>query len=167
MKRSDLRIGERYAGPGDRCYEIVDLSPGWRIDHLGQWVEDTTTNTRHMPGKGDVPYRSNLAVKAHLLLDNGLLGGEQQRAVVDPRKLTGPWSSRERELTAHETKRVRANRIMTLMRRNLRGYPGYKPAPMTSYRVSQDGLSATLPVEDLSILMDVAFGNVQRSGGSS
>jgi hypothetical protein len=167
MKRSDLTIGERYAGPGDRCYEIVDLSPGWRIDHLGQWVEDKTTNTRHMPGRGDVAYRSNLAVKAYLVLDTGLLGGERQRAVVDPRKLTGLWTARERVLTAHETRRVRANRILTLMRRNLRGYPGYKPAAMTEYQVSEDGLSATLPVEDLSVLMDVAFGDVREPGGSS
>jgi len=159
MKRSDLTLGERYAGPGDKCYEIVDLSPGWRIDHLGQWAEDMTTNIRHMPGRGDVTYRSNLAVKAWLLIDDGTLGGDRQRTVVDPRKLTGLWSERERILTAHEHRRVTANRLLTLMRRNLRGYPGYKPGPMTTYQVSQDGLFATLPVEDLSVLLDVAFGS--------
>lgn len=158
MKRSDLTVGERYAGPGDKCYEIVDLSPGWRVDHLGQWVEDPTTNTRHMPGRGDVAYRSNLALRAWLLIDDGTLAGERKRAVVDPRKLTGPWAERERKLTADEHKRVIANRLLTLMRRNLRGYPGYKPGPMMAYQVSQDGLSATLPVEDLSVLLDVAFG---------
>lgn len=158
MKRSDLIVGERYAGPGDRCYEIVDLSPGWRIDHVGQWVEDPTMRTRHMPRRGDVSYRSNLALKAYLLIDNGLLGGDRQRTVVDPRKLTGLWVTRERVLTAHEHRRVTANRFLTLMRRNLRGYSGYKPSPMTDYRVSQDGLSVTLPVEDLSALLDVAFG---------
>lgn len=157
MKRSDLTVGERYAGPGDRCYEIVDLSPGWRVDHLGQWTEDETTNTRHMPGRGDVSYRSNLALKAWLLINDGTLEGDKQRAVVDPRKLTGPWSDRERQLTQDEHKRVTANRLLTLMRRNLRRYPGYKPGPMTAYQVSQDGLSATLPVEDLSVLMAVAF----------
>lgn len=159
MKRSDLVVGERYAGPGDRCYEMTeDLSPGWRIDPRGQWVEDTTKRIRHMPGRGDVTYRANLAVKAWLLVDNGLLGGDRQRAVIDPRKLAGPWKDRERQLTANETRRVRANRVMALMRRNLRGYPGYKPGPMTDYQVSPDGLAVTLPVEDLSILMDVAFG---------
>lgn len=163
MKRSDLTVGERYAGPGDKCYEIVDLSPGWRVDHLGQWAEDKTTNTRHMPGRGDVPYRSNLALKAWLLIDDGTLAGDRKRTVVDPRKLTGPWSTRERQLTADEHKRVIANRLLTLMRRNLRGYPGYKPGPMSSYQVSQDGLSATLPVEDLSILMDVAFGSRSKT----
>lgn len=158
MKRSDLTVGERYAGPGDKCYEIVDLSPGWRIDHQGQWVKDSTTRTRHMPGRGDVPYRANLAVKAWLLIDTGMLGGEKRAAVIDPRKLTGLWSERERVLTSFETQRVRANRLMTLMRRNLRGYPGYRPGPMTAYQVSQDGQAVTLPVKDLSTLLDVAFG---------
>jgi hypothetical protein len=156
MKRSDLIVGERYAGPGDGCYEIVDLSPGWRIDNQGQWVEDGTTSTRHMPGKGDVPYRSNLALRAHLLVD-GTPIGDRQRTVVDPRKLTGPWSEHESTRNTHETRRVHANRLMTLMRRNLRGYPGYKPGPMTAYQVSQDGLAVTLPVEDLSALVDMAF----------
>jgi hypothetical protein len=158
MKRSDLIIGERYAGPGDRCYEIVDLSPGWRIDHLGQWAEDRTTRTRHMPGRGDVPYRSNLALKAYVVVD-GTPTEDWERVVVDPRKLTGPWNERERVLTEHETQRVHANRLLTLVRRNMRGYPGYQPGPMTAYQVSQDGLAVTLPVEDLSTLLDVAFGD--------
>lgn len=161
MKRKDLVVGERYAGPGDRCYEIVDLSPGWRIDHAGQWVADATTRTRHMPGRGEVSYRSNLALRAYLLIDTGLLGGERQRTVVDPRKLTGLWTAHERVITAHETRRVQANRLLTLVRRNLRGYPGYRSGPMANYRVSQDGLLVTLPVEDLSSLLDVAFGGTQ------
>jgi hypothetical protein len=157
MKRSDLIVGERYAGPGDRCFEIVDLSPGWRIDHLGQWAEDGTTGTRHMPGRGDVSYRANLALKAYVLTD-GTPEENRERAVVDPRKLTGPWAERERVLTDNEARRVYANRLMALVRRNLRGYPTYKPGPMTAYQVSQDGLAVTLPVEDLSALLDTAFG---------
>lgn len=154
MKRSELVVGERYAGPGDGCYEIVDLSPGWRIDSDGQWAEDRSMRTRHMPGRGDVPYLSNLALKAFLINK-----GECQRAVVDPRKLTGPWSARERILTGYETQRVHANRLLTLMRRNLRKYPGYKPGPMIVYQVSQDGMSVTLPVSDLAALLDTAFGS--------
>lgn len=157
MKRSDLTVGERYAGPGDRCYEIVDLSPGWRIDRSGQWAEDPTTRTRHMPGRGDVPYRANLDLKAYIVTD-GAPTGDLVPAVVDPRKLTGLWSLRERILTEYETRRVLANRLMTLMRRNLRGYPDYRPAPMIAYQVSTDGLTVTLPTEDLSALLDVAFG---------
>jgi hypothetical protein len=157
MKRSDLIVGERYAGPGDRCFEIVDLSPGWRIDQLGHWVEDRTTRTRHMPGRGDVAYLANLALKAYVLPD-GTGIGDRVRTVVDPRKLTGPWVDREKVLTENEARRVHANRLLTLARRNLRGYPGYKPGPMTAYQVSQDGLSVTLPVGDLSSLLDVAFG---------
>lgn len=160
MRRSDLTVGERYAGPGDRCYEIVDLSPGWRIDRSGQWAQDTTTRTRHMPGRGSVSYRANLSVKAWELVDTGMLGGDRRAAVVDPRKLTGLWSDRERILTANEHRRVRATRLLTLMRRNLRNYPDYKPGPMKDYKVSPDGLSVTLPVRDLSALLDTAFGDI-------
>jgi hypothetical protein len=154
MKRSELEIKGRYAGPEGRCYEIVDLSPGWRINRSGEWVEDNTTRTRHMPGRGEMPYRSNLAVKAYIVHE----GGDLQRAVVDPRRLTEPWVEYELKKTADERERVHTNRLLTLLRRNLRTYPGYQPSPMSAYTVSPDGSSVTLPMADLSALMDIAFG---------
>jgi len=159
MKRSDLEVGGRYVGPGDRCYEIVDLSPGWRINGSGEWVEDTTTRTRHMPGKGETRYRANLSLKAYIVSSPGEDEESLTRAAVDPRKLSGPWADFERKETSEEVERLHAQRLLTLLRRNLRNYPGYTPAPGDGYDVSKDGRSVTLPLDDLSALMDVAFGN--------
>lgn len=153
MKRSELEIGGRYAGPEGRCHEIVDLSPGWRINGSGEWVEDTTCRTRHMPGRGEVSYRSNLAVKTYLVSDDG----SKTRSVVDPRRLTEPWVEYELKKTADERDRVHTNRLITLMRRNLRTYPGHAPSPPNAYAVSADGSTVTIPMEDLSALLDLAF----------
>lgn len=159
MKRSELEIGGRYVGPGGRCYEIVDLSPGWRISGSGEWVEDTSTRTRHMPGRGETRYRANLSLKAYLVSCPGEPEEARTRAAVDPRKLSGPWSDFERKETSQEVERLHAERLLTLLRRNLRKYPGHTPAPVNEYDVSKDGRSVTVPLNDLSALMDMAFGS--------
>lgn len=158
MKRSELEIDGRYVGPGGRCYEVVDLMPGWRISGSGEWVEDLSTRTRHMPGKGETQYRSNLAVKAYLVSQPGTAEEARTRAAVDPRKLTGPWADYEREKTTEEVERLHAQRLLTLLRRNMRKYPGYTLGPTSEYDVSKDGRTVTIPLEDLSALMGVAFG---------
>lgn len=155
MKRSTLEVGGRYAGPEGRCYQIEDLSPGWRISRSGEWVEDPTIRTRHMPGRGEMAYRSNLAVRAYLVRDDGAL----EKTVVDPRKLTEPWSEYERKRATEAVERVHTNRLLTLLRRNLRDYPGYRPGPSEDYSVSADGVLVTIPVRDLTAVMDVAFGD--------
>jgi hypothetical protein len=157
MKRSELEIGGRYVGPGDKCYEIVDLSPGWRISGSGEWAEDTSTRTRHMPGRGETKYRANLSLKAYLVAAPGEAEEVLTRAAVDPRKLLGPWADFERQETSEEVERLHAQRLLTLLRRNLRTYPVYVPAPGDAYEVSKDGRSVTVPLKDLAALMDVAF----------
>lgn len=155
MKREELEIGHRYEGPGGRCYEIVDLVPGWRIGSHGEWAEDLSMRTRHMPGRGEMSYRSCLAVKAYLVGDDG----EMTKAVIDPRKLLSSWVEFEAMRDIQEQSKVHAGRLVALLRRNLRGaYPGYRPAEKESYSVSSDGKAVTLPVQDLSALLDVAFG---------
>jgi hypothetical protein len=154
MRRDELEVGGRYAGPGSRCYEILDLTPGWRTNHAGEWVEDLSTRTRHMPGKGDVTYRSNLSLKAYAFDESGQALG---RCAVDPRKLTEPWAQHEQKRTTDELEQVHATRLLTLLRRNLRGYPGHKPEPQSAYTVSPDGRTVSLPAKDLSELMDMAF----------
>lgn len=154
MKRDELEIEGRYAGPGGRCYEIVDLTPGWRISGSGEWVKDDSTRTRHMPGRGDMPYRSNLAVKAYIVN-----GDERTPTAIDPRKLTEPWATFEQKKTSEELERVHTTRLLTLLRRNLRGYPGLTPAQPNAYQVSPDGRTVSLPTKDLSALMDMAFGD--------
>jgi hypothetical protein len=131
----------------------VDLSPGWRINGSGEWVEDNTQRTRHMPGRGEVAYRSNLAVKAYLVAEDG----SKSKTVVDPRRLTEPWVEYELKKTAQEREQIHTNRLVTLMRRNLRTYPGHKPSPANAYSVAPDGSTVTIPMEDLSALLDLAF----------
>lgn len=158
MKRDELEIGERYAGPGGRCYEVVDLTPGWRISGSGEWVEDHSTRTRHMPGRGETHYRSNLALRVYLVTRPGEPEEALARAALDPRKLSGRWVDYAREQTSEEVERLHAERLITLLRRNLRSYPRYVPAPADAYDVSKDGHTVTIPVKDLSAVMDLAFG---------
>lgn len=155
MKRTDLEIGARYVGPEGRCYEIVETTPGWRVSGSGDWVEDSSTRTRHMPGKGETAYRSNLAVKVYLVQDDG----ELKPSAIDPRRLTGPWSDYEAMKTSQDAERIHTNRLVTLLRRNLRGQQGHMPSPVDAYSVSADGSSVTLPMKDLSMLMGIAFGD--------
>lgn len=154
MRRDELEAGGRYAGPGGRCFEIEDLTPGWRTNGAGEWVEDTSTRTRHMPGRGDMHYRANLALRAWRIEPDG----SKHKAAIDPRRLTGAWTEYEQKKTSEELELVHATRLLTLLRRNLRGYPGHKPAPQTAYTVSPDGRTVSLPTKDLSELMDLAFG---------
>ena len=84
MKRTDLEPGVKYVGPGGRCYEVVDLSPGWRVV-AGEWVEDHSTHTRHVQKRGMVAYRSNVSIRALLWEE----GQRSSRTTVDPRQLTG------------------------------------------------------------------------------
>lgn len=157
MKRNELEVNGRYAGSDGRCYEIVDLSPGWRISGSGEWVEDSSTKTRHMPGRGEMTYRSNLAVQAYVIRNPGTEDEYAVKATVDPRKLTEPWGEFVTRLREEEEERVHTNRLVTLLRRNLRNYPGHTPSPSDAYAVSSDGGSVTLPMKDLSALMAVAF----------
>lgn len=155
MRRDELESGGRYAGPGGRCYEIEDLTPGWRTNGAGEWVADTSTRTRHMPGRGETSYRANLALRAWIVTEDG----SRTRTAIDPRRLTGPWTEYEQKKTSEELEQVHTVRLLTLLRRNLRGYPGHKPAPQSAYIVSTDGRTVTLPSKDLSALMDLAFGD--------
>lgn len=158
MKRNELETGNRYAGPGGKCYEIVDLSPGWRISTSGEWVEDTSTKSRHMPGRGEMTYRSNLSLRAYIVTTTGPEGEERRKATVDPRRLTGSWQQFEVQKSQEELERIHVNRLVLLLRRNLRSYPGYEPSDPEEYAVSPDGQRITLPMKDLSALLDVAFG---------
>lgn len=160
MRRSDLEVGSRYAGPRGQCYEIVDLAPGWRVDYAGEWIEDSAKRTRNMPGRGATRYRSNLSVRAYLIRDDG----SRMPTVVDPRKLASPWEEHEAKAESESQERVYLNRLVALLRRNLREYPGYTPSPNEAYGF-RDGSSVTLPLPDLLALMDLAFGGGRENEG--
>lgn len=150
MRRSDLKDGGRYVGPGNKCYEIVDMTPGWRVDPTGQWVEDTSTRQRHMPGRGTVPYRSNLAVRVYVTEDDG----EQHRAVIDPRKLSGHWEEFLEVHRQHLEEQKEAEAVAKGVRRILReGH--HRPSATDAYQVAQDGTSITVPLEDLRALVSL------------
>lgn len=150
MRRSDLMDGGLYVGPGGRCYEIVDMTPGWRLDHSGSWVQDASTRTRHMPGRGNVPYRSNLAVRVYIHEDDGI----KRRAVIDPRKLTGTWEEFRAAQKEAERERRHADGVLLDVRRALRR-ADHRPGGKDQYQISSDGSSVTLPVEDLRTLVEL------------
>jgi uncharacterized protein YjlB len=154
MKRSSLEVGGLYVGPGNKCYEIVDMSPGWRIDATGSWVNDPVTRTRHMPGKGNVPYRTNLAIKAYLH-EQGDDGTTRREAVVDPRKLVGTWNDYQQEQKTSNKQRKEAESVINAARRVLRTQPGFKPSQASAYQTSQDGSFVTIPTGDLAVLAGV------------
>lgn len=160
MKRSDLKDGGQYVGPGSKCYEIVDMTPGWRIDHSGSWVQDDSTRTRHMPGKGTVSYRSNLAVRVLVTEADGT----KRKTVIDPRKLSGPWSDFQEVFEDQCKERKRAEEVVKLARRTLRN-GHHRPSASDQYSVQADGQSVTIPIDDLDAL--VALSTEQFAGSGS
>jgi hypothetical protein len=152
MRRNELKAGGLYVGPGDKCYEIVDLSPGWRIGSAGEWVKDSATRTRHMPGKGNVSYRTNLAIRV-ILHDAG--GDELSNAVIDPRKLTKTWEEHLKDVESSENQFAEAETVVRTARQVLRNNSGFRPG---TYVLSADGHTVTLPTEDLAALAGVRQG---------
>jgi hypothetical protein len=163
MKRSALEIGGLYVGPGLKCYEIVDMSPGWRIDASGDWVEEPATRTRHMPGKGNVPYRTNLAIQVYIHEV-----GSRRKAVVDPRKLSGTWEEFQRDSKDCNRQRKHAEAVMKTARQVIRTRPGFRPSSAGLYRTTDDGSMVTLPTEDLAALTGIAHvPNVEPQGSAN
>jgi hypothetical protein len=159
MKRSDLKDGGQYVGPGSKCYEIVDMTPGWRIDHSGAWVQDDSTRNRHMPGRGTVAYRSNLAVRVYVTEADGT----KRRTVIDPRKLSGPWADFQEAFEDQCQERKRADEVVKLARRALReGH--HRPSASDQYVVRPDGQSVTIPIDDLRALASLPAEQFAGSG---
>jgi hypothetical protein len=154
MRRNELKAGGLYVGPGDKCYEIFDLSPGWRVGPTGEWIEDSATRTRHMPGKGNVSYRTNLAIRV-LLHEDQPDGSSTRAAVIDPRKLTKTWAEHMEEVESSQSQLAEAQTVVRTARQVLRNSSGYRPG---SYVLSPDGHTVTLPTEDLAVLARIRQG---------
>lgn len=151
MRRSDLEAGGLYAGPNGECYEIVDLTSGWRVES-GKWVEDHAVRSRYMPGRGSVPYRTNLAIRVwrHEEGDDGRV--HRHHAVIDPRQLVAPWEEYLEEQEKSAQLRKQAEFVIKAARRALRQQPEFRPSAASAYRPSADGSSITIPTEDLAVL---------------
>lgn len=151
MRRSDLEAGGLYAGSDGKCYEIVDMTSGWRVES-GKWIEDQGIRNRYMPGRGEVPYRTNLAIRAwiHEVGDDGKM--HRHHAVVDPRHLIAPWDEYEEAKGESEKLRKQAEFVIKAARRALRQQPDFRPSAASAYRSSADGKSVTIPTEDLAVL---------------
>ena len=91
MRRDEVKVGERYLGPGGKCYQIIDGEPGWRIGFDGEWVKDDSVRFRTTKGK-KVAFRSNHALKS-LIID----GDEEKPAVITPNRLVCRWDRRIEE----------------------------------------------------------------------
>jgi hypothetical protein len=134
------------------------MTPGWRVDHTGQWVEDTSTRQRHMPGKGTVPYRSNLAVRVYVTEDDG----EQHRGVIDPRKLSGRWEEFLEVFQQRQQELKDAEEVAKGVRKALRE-AHHRPQATDAYQVQPGGSAVTVPIEDLRALVGLAASQLAGS----
>lgn len=91
MRREDVKVGRCYATDRGQKIKVLDTQPGWVIRD-GDHVLDPQMATRFVKDKGNVPYQTNIAVKAQDAKGNPV--------VVEPRRLTEPWedfASRQKE----------------------------------------------------------------------
>lgn len=144
MRRSELEVGKRYLGPSNQCYEIYDLSPGWR-EFAGVWIEDSSTRYRTVNGH-KVAFRKNNALRAFLHQ-----GGVAVPTVITPNRLVRTWDSYE----TYRTNNVELEKIAKVTLTSLSkivNSQGYKPG---HYEILEGGEHVTIPLDDLRIL--VAF----------
>jgi hypothetical protein len=150
MRREDLEIGGMYLGPDEKCYEIRDLTPGWKIDNNGEWWPDNSTRTRYNRSVRS-SYKVNLFLKAIIHE-----GETQTRAVVDPRNLKGPWQQYVNEREIGERHQQQARVIVKALMATLRTHPAYGVRGVGEYAISKSGASVTIPSEDLILLLELA-----------
>lgn len=158
MRREDLETGGLYLGPEGKCYEVVDLAPGWKVNARGEWVPDNTTRTRYI-GNRRSAYRTNLFLKA--VLHEGEL---RTNTVVDPRTLRSPWTDYVNEQELASRRDLRAQVVRKSLVAVLRTHPAYGFRPASSYTVSKSGASMTLPTDDVLLLLELAQPEMRPAG---
>lgn len=151
MRREDLRTGGMYVGPEDKCYEVLDLQPGWKIDAHGEFVPDPSTRSRFTKA-GSSKYRTNQFLKAQVHEPNG----ELRRTVVDPRRLVGPWEAYVNEQANARRKEQSARVVVRSLTALLAQHEGYIPREAGAYHLSKSGGVVTMPTEDLWLLIQMA-----------
>lgn len=139
MRRDELEVGGKYLGPQKRCYEILDLEPGWRIGHDWDWIRDG--GTRHRTRNGaKVPFRSNHALKAYNWSDD-----PPTKAVITPNRLLMPWDKYLEQQARVDAQEEEVREILMEFARVVAAN-GHRPG---NYEISADCRSVIIPVADL------------------
>lgn len=144
MRRDQLEPGALYLGSDKKCYEVIDLEPGWRIGFDLDWIRDDSTRQRTMHGK-KVSFRKNNAVRAIVHV-----GPTQQvKAVVLPSRLLRLWDDR---LVAREKADVAL--AESLVKEIIRLAQWARPSrKVTDHAILDGGTIIKLHVEDVKTLL--------------
>ena len=142
MRRDQLEVGVKYRGVDDKCYEIVDLTPGWRIGYTQDWVKDDSTRLRVRNGH-TIAFRNNNALRA-------LVG--EEKVVVTPQRLLQPWETYEWSLDAQLVLETDALEVIA----SLRAWFKSMGHPVGEYHVGENKRSVLVPTTDLKILLALA-----------
>lgn len=146
MRRDQLEVGVKYRGVDDKCYEIVDLTPGWRIGYTQDWVKDDSTRLRVRNGH-TIAFRNNNALRA-LMWD----GEECVKAVVTPQRLLQPWEKYEWAQDVARVLEEDASQVID----GLRAWFKSMGHPAGEYHVGENKRSVLVPTTDLKILLSLA-----------
>lgn len=139
MRRDDLEVGVSYLGPASKRYEIVDLTPGWRIGFNLDWIRDDSVRQRTMKGK-KVSFRKNNALRALRWDDD-----TPTKVVITPNRLVGPWDRYEATRQLAEKQEQLAALVAGEVSRLLAEH-GQK---LNRYQVTDDGQSMIIPIASL------------------
>lgn len=151
MRRDQLEVGVRYRSVDDKCYEIVDLTPGWRIGFTEDWVKDDSTRLRVRNGH-TIAFRNNNALRA-LLWD----GETATKAVITAQRLLQRWDLYTRMQDAYAEVSEEGQKALDAMTALVRQM-GYAAG---AYSLHENRVSAVVPLADLRILLSLAEVQVQ------
>lgn len=152
MRRDQLEVGVRYRSVDDKCYEIVDLTPGWRIGFTEDWVRDDSTRLRVRNGH-TIAFRNNNALRA-FVWD----GETATKAVITAQRLLQRWDLYTRMQDAYAEVSEEGQKALDTMAAIVKG-SGYTPG---SYSLHENRVSAVVPLADLKVLL--AFAEMEYQG---
>ena len=147
MRRDELEVGKKYLGPYKRCYEILDLEPGWRIGFDQDWLKDSSTRQRTLSGNKKVPFRKNNALRAFIWEND-----QPTKAVITPNRLLMSWEKHMEHQQRLEDQEGLVREVLMEFARVVAAN-GHRPG---SYEISADCRSVVIPVTDLkaALLLD-------------
>lgn len=143
MRRDQIEVGVKYLGSDKRCYEIVDLTPGWRIGFDLDWVRDDSTRQRTTNGK-KVSFRKNNALRT-LVWDDS----ESSKAVILPSRLLRKWNQAEKT-----REQAQLDHAQAVLKEAARLANWARPSKrMADHSVVEGGRSLKMTTEDFVTLL--------------